>query len=222
MQITINNDNTALFSQSEFKNVRDRIYLRMMCGEHKEILQFVPHLMLEDMAVIFFILPEEGKTSTGQTWETTPIVSFADLDLWGISRDTLLKTALENDARDFPAIIDTLTNRIITLYNGEPGGERQEKGLIYVLTNTKMFLGASCILYPGIPDKIAKRLEGSYYVIPSSIHELLLIPESEMIDTGEMRSIVREINASEVLVRSEVLSDNIYYYDAGKKCLRTV
>ncbi|MBQ9611789.1 MAG: hypothetical protein IJV14_04280 [Lachnospiraceae bacterium] len=222
MQITTNNNNTAVSLQPEFKDVRDKIYLRMMCGEHKEILQFIPHIMLEDMAVIFFILPEPEPQNTSRAWETAPIVSFSDLELWGVSKESLFKTAMENDARDFPAVIDTLANRLMLLNGEEPGEIRQEKGLIYVLTNTKMFLGASCILYPGIPDKIAKRLEGSYYVIPSSIHEMLLIPESEMIDTGEMRSIVREINASEVLVRSEVLSDNIYYYDAGKKCLRTV
>ena len=57
MQITTNNNNTAVSLQPEFKDVRDKIYLRMMCGEHKEILQFIPHIMLEDMAVIFFILP---------------------------------------------------------------------------------------------------------------------------------------------------------------------
>ena len=82
---------------------------------------------------------------------------------------------------------------------------------MYVLTNTVRSLGAVSILYEGVLKSCGERLGEAYYVLPSSIHEVILIPASAVEDTKELQSIVRDINETQVR-ETEVLSDNIYYY----------
>lgn len=203
-----------------YKDIKNSIYLRMMCGEYKEILQFIPHVMVEDMAAIFYYC-EDPKEEEDRFWEKYPIISYSHLELWGISQETLFNNSLENTERDFPPVMDTLMNRIVKLRYGDSAGFEEEKPQIYVLTNAKIYLGAAVILYPGLLEKAAGRIGQSYYLIPSSIHEILLIPEDEMIDTDAMQEIVHGVNKSDFIVRGEVLSDHVYYYDTGAGELRT-
>ena len=82
---------------------------------------------------------------------------------------------------------------------------------IYVATNQDRINGFSVLLYPGILESLQKRM-GDYYIIPSSIHEALIIPRKMDIPPMELCEMVREINQTEVAPQ-ERLSDNIYYYD---------
>ena len=83
---------------------------------------------------------------------------------------------------------------------------------MYVATNKNKTYGAAVILYDGLLETAAEKI-GSFYAIPSSVHEFMLIPDS----FGELDSIkrmVKEINAAEV-PDEEILSDTIFRYDAG-------
>ena len=87
--------------------------------------------------------------------------------------------------------------------------------MMYVLSNGENWLGSGVIAYPKILDMAAEKLGGSFYIIPSSIHEVILLPAS-LIDPEPVVSIIKEVNKS-VVSPEERLSDNLYYYDAGKK-----
>ena len=83
---------------------------------------------------------------------------------------------------------------------------------MYVLTNRLRQNGAGCLLYPGALEQVAGQIGGSYYILPSSIHEVIALPASAAEDPQELSRIVREINLSEVLPE-EVLSDGVYRFD---------
>lgn len=83
---------------------------------------------------------------------------------------------------------------------------------MYVASNCDRFNGASVFLYPNLLKEFAENIGGNFYILPSSVHELIFVPESEYTDIGYMKMMVQEINASEVR-DEEVLSDNIYFYD---------
>ena len=90
---------------------------------------------------------------------------------------------------------------------------------IYVLTNSNSNMGASHILNPKVAEKVSEILGGSYYVIPSSIHETLILPDDgNAAEAKELECMVREVNSTEVKPE-EVLSDKVFYYDEVTKCL---
>lgn len=97
------------------------------------------------------------------------------------------------------------------------GGTEEDEVPMYVLTNSEKALGAACILYDGMLKHCAKWLNSAYYLLPSSIHEVILVPEKVVMDSQELAVMVREINRTQVL-KTEVLSDQIYFYspESGK------
>lgn len=68
------------------------------------------------------------------------------------------------------------------------------------------------MLYPGLIREFADRTGSSLFIIPSSVHELLLLPVEDMKETEEIRSMIREINDTQVQP-DEILSYSLYCYD---------
>lgn len=83
---------------------------------------------------------------------------------------------------------------------------------IYILTNTKGFLGAAGLLLENLLTDFAETIGNSFFILPSSIHEVLLVPESGEMDIGTLSEMVCAVNKSHVSPQ-EVLSDHAYYYD---------
>ena len=92
---------------------------------------------------------------------------------------------------------------------------QQETGkYLYVLSNEKRCQGAAAILYPGILAEAARRLKGSFYILPSSIHEVILLPDDGRGNGDGLHEMIADINQSQ-LREEEVLSDYAYRYDAA-------
>ena len=89
-----------------------------------------------------------------------------------------------------------------------------------VLTNGQSSFGASLIIHPDIREKIAECMGGDYYVLPSSVHEVIIVPAdgSAGLSVRELNDIVRQINETQV-APEEQLSDKVQYYDSRKKML---
>ena len=82
---------------------------------------------------------------------------------------------------------------------------------MYVLTNACKLHGSACILYEDLLVLISQKINNDFYIIPSSIHEVLLIPAENATSYDELSSMVREINSTQVS-REEILSDHVYFY----------
>ena len=92
---------------------------------------------------------------------------------------------------------------------------------MYVLTNVAGINGASAILYNGILERFANRLNKDLYVIPSSIHETIIIPKEPDISVESLRELVCDVNNSEVQ-EDEVLADCVYEYSRQKRAIMLV
>ena len=90
---------------------------------------------------------------------------------------------------------------------------------LYIATNSDSVLGAGVIMYPGFLKKAAKVLGGNFYLLPSSIHEFLFLPDTGDCDYESLNDMVKTINENEVTLR-EQLSDRVLYYDCRKEELR--
>lgn len=87
---------------------------------------------------------------------------------------------------------------------------------MYVLTNTSGVNGASAMLYNGLIESFANKIKSNVVILPSSIHEVIMIPFSTEYSIDELKSLVKEINCSKV-PEGEVLSDSVYIYQR-KEC----
>ena len=83
---------------------------------------------------------------------------------------------------------------------------------MYILTNKQRHYGATVMLYDGILKKVSEKIGSGYYVIPSSIHEVIVVPDGPETSVGFLKYLVKEVNRTE-LARTEVLSDSVYYYN---------
>lgn len=84
-----------------------------------------------------------------------------------------------------------------------------------------MYYGASVILYPGFLEETAEKLETDYYLLPSSLHEMILVKDDGSLDPEALAQMVKEINATEVRPE-ERLRDSVYHYNRKKQQFRKV
>lgn len=98
-------------------------------------------------------------------------------------------------------------------------GEYEEgPDVMFVLTNSCRSFGAACLLYPDIMDIIGRLMGESFYILPSSIHELILVPYSKGLGKLEMEEMVKEVNETQVKDEDQ-LSEQVYFYDKKEKKL---
>ena len=86
---------------------------------------------------------------------------------------------------------------------------------IYIMTNQAGVNGASVILYDRFLEEFSDRMDSEYYIIPSSIHEVILIPRENFMEPEEIRRMIREVNFT-VVGPDDYLSDSLYYYNREK------
>lgn len=138
---------------------------------------------------------------------------------WGITMQTLNDQAVKNLREDGYSVqcIDGLVNSVFGCHTVP-----HDIGIshLYVLTNKKMFWGASGILDKDIIRAFAEKTGHSLYIIPSSIHEVLLCPDLGQIDEGRIDQIIKEVNDTQVAPRDR-LSDHAYRYDRITDEIRT-
>ena len=134
--------------------------------------------------------------------------------------------AMENTPRLLPAQIQNLEELMFDMLADCKEEEliaeikqefirEQNKTPMYVLTNRQKLLGAACMIYPHAIKDFAKRLEKDVYILPSSVHEVILLPFSDYISKEYLAQMVTEINSTQV-EEYEVLADSVYYYRRSK------
>ena len=92
----------------------------------------------------------------------------------------------------------------------------EETPALYVLTNSDNIHGAASILDQKTMDMISDKLGGSFVILPSSIHEVLVVPLSDQFEFSELEHMVQDVNAGQV-AEAERLSDHVYMYDPVQK-----
>lgn len=200
----------------EPERVRPTVAYRLINYEkNRELLQEIPHLPFLDLAVIFYSLLTD--TPVGHA---TVLIRNSHLELWGKNTSWLYEAAKENTEKLLPKRLVSMEDMIYELSEGKQ--EPEYAGVpMYVLTNSRKSFGAACLLYDGVLGECFRRLEESYYLIPSSVHEVILIPASAVGDSRELCALVQEMNRTQVR-STEVLSDTVYLYSEETRRLEMI
>lgn len=200
---------------SGFETIRKHLTVRLHQPERiKELLPSIPHRMICDMAEVVCVYLKD-KDKDGFLTVTNEM-----LNKWGIDEEELFSIALGNTVKRRPAslrpLFDILMERGL-VPEGLWGQEVPERK-VYVATNKEGLLGAGVILYPGFLADAAKKIGCSFFLIPSSVHELLFLPDTGDVDVDAMSMMIREVNENQVSPE-EWLSDHPYRYDRETRCL---
>lgn len=194
--------------------VKDRVCFRLVNREsNREALKARPHRDFLDLSVVYAVELEGGKASVG--------VTDRMLLRWGISAEDLHGLAMANTPGLFPPAIPPM-DRIPDRISGEECRPDIRPGMgagMFVASNTSGDHGAGVMLYEGLCRKFAEYTGGSFHIIPSSIHELIFLPEGQGPDPETMRRMVEEVNRTR-LAPEDVLSDSVYVYDAAADAIR--
>lgn len=138
------------------------------------------------------------------------------MEHWGIDVNELFDIASFNTPKLLESDIKNLSEIVENIMKNKGADvtfpiEYKDESPMYVLTNKLKLYGACCILYKHLLEEFASSVKTDLYIIPSSIHEVLLVPKREEYDKEYLSELVREVNTTE-LSPEEVLSDHIYYY----------
>lgn len=202
-----------------YENCRRNIVYRLVSAErNKELLEEIPYLPFLDLAVVFYYLVNQDEEGIGSIR-----ISNELMERWQVSTSDLMAEATRNTPALFPAKCNPMSDIIEKMIFHMQEKERLEyvRSEPYILTNSNGINGASVWLYPDQLKSMADFFGKSFYILPSSIHEVLLVAESTSSSEEEMLSMVREVNRS-CVEYDEILSDNIYYYDDKKEVVRVI
>ena len=187
------------------------IRLRLVNYEmNRDMLKDVPHRRFLDLAGILYYDVRDPMFSNASV-----LIQNCFTEKWGVSPDELFETAERNMLLFEPAEIWPM-GRMLSELRGMPDENTLPEFPLYVLTNKSRMFGAACMMYPNVFKNASLEINGDFYVLPSSIHEVLLLPSDNVFDAEGLGRLVREINENQV-EPYEVLSNNVYYYDSEKE-----
>ena len=195
-----------------YETVRSRIIFKLINTEkNRELLRDVPYIPFHDLSIVFQCLVSEERFGNASI-----LIHNVHLQLWKVNARELYECGLENtpllqgyELADMNTVLEEM--KALGGIDDEEIEDMQQEVPMYVLSNKSRINGASCILYKDILKDFAMVVDKDLYVLPSSIHEVILLPSDGTQESEQLKEMVREINQSQV-EKEEVLSDSVYYY----------
>ena len=206
-----------------YESVKDRLSVRLIeTKRNKEFLSNMPYANAGcGLALISDINMGEDR---GGDWRIA--VNNHVLEMLGTDKETLLTDSVRNSIIIDPPVLTDMSQAIFSqerenrLDRNEPV-DPSDVSNMYVLTNTTGSFGAAALFSPDVKEKAAELIGGGYYVLPSSVHETILVPFSAGVSEKELCDMVKQANRT-VVEEKDVLSDNVYRYDPGSRSLSRV
>ena len=200
--IQVPDDFSAMF---DFENAKENLVIQLINTEqNEELLESLPHREFCDLSVICAVrVSIDGM-------EGNVKVSDALLKRFGVTEDELFEAAYKSNKKAAPYCIFDIRDMLSGCIGGMP--EELERGTMLVLTNQEKSLGASFMLYDDMMQRVAENFDGDFYIIPSSIHELIAV-KADGNDPEALMDMVESVNACCVDMK-EQLSNQVYRYDS--------
>ena len=237
-----NNLNVDFFM--DYKNVRKKLVLRLINRDrNRELLKQVPYLKFKDLAIVCHCVLITEEIGTG-----TILIHKHHLKAWNIVEDTLFQDAFENSPKVEPysilkmsdmmknilkdSIIDQIEEvcedcetdkeELLSSTLDDMAREIEEKHIpMYVLTNSMRYYGAASLVYPSVLEKIGDMLQEDFYILPSSVHEIIFIRKNDCVDSFTLNEMIEEVNRTQV-DEEEWLSDHTYLYQRKNQQLISI
>ena len=207
-----------------YEAVKDNIYMKLINTERNQpILENCPHRKFNDLSIVYYVLVHIGD-DMGST-----VISNNMMKLYGVTEEELYMLATQNVERSMPTMIEDMREigQILLADLGLEVNTQLEDGMMeedgpemYVVSKQGGVNGAIAMMDKEALQTLSDRLGGDLHVLPSSVHEVIVIRAEEG-NEHELENMVKHINETEVPVEDR-LSDHIYYYNSSTRLLTTV
>ncbi len=195
---------------TDYSEMKDKLSMEVVSAERNaEMLKSIPHEQIEDMAVVYRLVLDTVDSGNGSILITNGL-----MEQFGVTQEQLRADAMENA----PAIRPSEIRGMSEVLNGMMGESvvplvdpADEK--MFVATVPDKNYGAGVIAYPNFMEEAAEKLGGDYYLLPSSLHEVLLIKDNGEMDAKQLEAMVKDVNATQVAPEDR-LTDHVYHYDS--------
>lgn len=189
-----------------FEIAKKRLEFKLInAKQNQELLKSIPHRLFLDLAVVYYLLFEKDEQSI-----ITMQIRNDHMMKWGVSEDELYQIALKKMKPRFYSIEDIIGQLVkneiddIIVYP------------MYVLTNSFKQWGAVSIVYNEVLEIIGDILGNDFYILPSSVHEVIILPCLSGIEKKELDEMIQEINRSAV-APEDILENHSYLYQRKEK-----
>lgn len=203
-----------------YEAVKSNIVYKLINTErNRELLEDIPYIEFLDLSIVFQCL-----ISKKEFHLETLLIHNVHTKLWGVTVEELYRAAEENTQKILPYELRNMTDVMDEILEAEGTEEFKQEDcmaepesnkLMYVLSNQKIIEGAVSMIYPGLLKDFSDRMGSSFYIIPSSVHEVLLLPAENPEDRENLKDMVKEINDTQ-MEAEEILSYSLYWFDKDK------
>ena len=219
----------------DFDTVKGKIVYKLIHYErNSELLKDVPYRRFLDLAIVYYLLLEDPFIGSG-----TALIHHKQQRMWKVDEEKLYEMAVCNTDRLLGNEIIPMRQVVLQLLQRDMRHQLEsdiELGIcseeqvdqwaldileqmipenhhtMYVMSNQNKYLGAAAIVNQRKLVAFGEKIGCGFYVIPSSVHEMILIPETEGMHVEELQKILWEINEEEENIQ-DYLSDRVYYWD---------
>lgn len=201
----------------DYKKVKNRIMVKLVNRKkNEELLKQIPYIPFLDLAIIFYY------SIMNEYFDNGSILIYKEhLKKWNIDKDEFYQNAYQNTKEKLGCKIMNMAELITGLLNAPIENEEELflenlRNSMFVMTNKTKFQGACCMLFTDCLNEFAEKIGKNFFILPSSIHELILVPDTGKENKKELCAMVKEVNETQV-EPEEVLADHVYYYDKEQK-----
>ena len=205
----------------EWETIRGDIYPKLVnAKQNKELLEKIPHRAFMDLAVVYYAaVRDHARKNIG-----TILIYNGHMEMWGQEEENLYQTAMMNMCADGEADftdIRTIAECITGISFPEKDGNDSRDTDMYVLTNQCRRFGAAEILDKKTLRMVADQVGDGFIVLPSSLHETIVLPSKEEAEYGRLADMVQAVNDT-MVEGEERLSDHVYVYSRDEEMLKIV
>ena len=203
-----------IYPEIDYTKIKEQVVIQLInTMENEEYLKTLPHREIHDLSIVYLWVVDEDPDRGIYSARISNHLAQRE----GLSEEELYQAAMANTERMLPTIIKPMDEVINELMGKEQPEITEdiipvEEPMMYVATNRLRSYGANAMLFPDKLQELAEQLGRNFYLLPSSIHELIAIPE-DVAELSHLEEMVYEINTT-MLDVSERLSNEVYYYDS--------
>lgn len=198
----------------DYEKVKDKLIVCAMNEEaNAEMLKDIPHESVLDVAIIARIEVTSDENGIG-----TVKVNDELLEAYGITKEELFEQAWANMKAMHPMECKDMIDVIQGIDPNIPDEVKEmmdeHRGEMFVVQTDNKLHGAPYGFDKESLNSVCEQIESqNIYICPSSVNEVIVIPESKVDDPGRLIGIVGQVN-DESVPSDEVLSNNAYFYDS--------
>lgn len=182
----------------DFEHIKDKLFVELS-PINEVVMENSPHRIVEDLMLTYHIyIPDESGGFLSAR------VTNSMLESYGISPETLHRETVRSTPHILGPKVMGLAEAVILKDDDRP--------IPLVVSNRIGVYGAGSLFVDGMMDAIAVLVGGNYFILPSSRHELIIVPEALSDDVAELHKMVEKAN-KDVVNPEAYLSDSVYHYD---------